>query len=77
MSPTHSLVGFFDGASQDDSSLCGVGAILKLEDLSYYHLWLNYSPKSNTKGELLSLWILLRFSKLLGMDGIHIFGDPR
>ena len=77
MSPAHRLVGFFDGASQVDSSRCGIGAVLKLDDLSYYHLWLNYSPRSNTKGELLSLWILLCFSELLGMDGIHIFGDPR
>ena len=71
------MVGFFDGASQELSSLCGVGAILYLEYYRNYQLWLNCSPGTNTKGELLSLWILLRLAEFLGMDGIQIFGDSK
>ena len=68
---------FFDGASQEASSLCGVDAILLMDDLSFYKLWMNCNPGSNTKGVLLSLWILLNFTREARLDGIHIFGDSK
>ena len=75
MTPTYDLVGFFDGASQGSALLCGVGAILKLENQCHYKIWMNCGFGTNTIGELLSLWILLRFCSFLGLDGLHVFGD--
>ena len=77
LSPVHSLVGFFYGSSQASSRLYGAGAILVMAEQSFYKLWMNCSLGSNTKGELLSLWIILRFSSSLGLDGIHIYGDSK
>ena len=75
LAPAHKLMGFFDGASQLESRLCGAGAILWMDEFSFYKLWMNCNPGSNTKGELLSLWVLLQFTRSLGLDGIHIYGD--
>ena len=46
-------------------------------DKSFFKVWMNCSSGSNTKGELLSLWILLWFSSSLDLDRIHIFGDSK
>ena len=48
--PIHRFVGFFDGASQNASSQCGAGAILQIDDLCHYKLWMNCCFGTNTKG---------------------------
>ena len=77
LAPQYNMMGFFDGASQADNSLCSAGAILRMTDQSYFKLWMNYFSGTNTKGELLGLWILLRFSLAHGLDGMHIYGDSK
>ena len=75
--PDDKLLGFFYGSSQQDSSLCGVGAILILDHARIYKLWMRCGSGSNTKGELLSLWLLLHFSICISLEGINVYGDSK
>ena len=56
------LIGFFDGASQDASLKCGVGAVFKLNESCSYKLKMGCGNGTNTSGELLALWSLLHFA---------------
>jgi hypothetical protein len=57
-------VGFFDGASQERGRKCGAGAILKCPLLGTYKLKMNCGKGTNSKGEMLVLWLILYFSYL-------------
>ena len=48
-----------------------------LDKDKFYKLWMRCSLGSNTKGEVLSLYIILQFSCSLGLDNIQFFGDSR
>jgi hypothetical protein len=58
------VVGFFDGASQERGMKCGAGTILKCSSLGTYKLKMNCGKGTNTKGEMLALWLILYFSYL-------------
>ena len=63
----------FDGASQDEGTQCGVDIHLDVD--CYINICLNCGPRSNTRGELLGLWLALFFTKTRGYVLQHIVGD--
>ena len=65
--------GFFVGASTNRTGGIGVHIILSKEH--YFHLKLGYGHSTNTRSELLALWVLLVLSKLIGLPYLHIRGD--
>ena len=70
-------IGYFDGASQDGGTRCGVGAILIAPHLGRYNIKWNCGFGTNTWSELLALWGLLHLARSLGIDSIQIAGDSR
>ena len=70
-------VGYFDGASQDGGTKCGVGAILISPLLGRFNIKWNCGFGTNTRSELLALWSILHFARSLGIDAIQIAGDSR
>lgn len=66
-------VGFFDGASAN--RIGGVGVHIILSNEHYFHFKLGCSLSTNTQSELLALWILLVFAKLIGLPYLHLKGD--
>jgi hypothetical protein len=66
---------FFDGASQNNNLLCGGGALLFLSENHSYKLKMGLGPGTNNYVELMSLKLLLLFSKEKEVDTLHIFGD--
>ena len=70
-------LGYFDGASQDGGTKCGVGAILISPLLGRFNIKWNCGFGTNTRSELLALWSILHFARSLGIDAIQIAGDSR
>ena len=64
---------FLDGASA--LSKGGVGVHLMLNKDHYLFLKLGCGLSTNTRSELLALWVLLSFSKHIGLPYLHIRGD--
>jgi hypothetical protein len=58
------VVGFFDGASQVGGLRCGARAILKSLVLGNYSIKMNCGSGTNTRGELMALWIVLYLAHL-------------
>jgi len=54
---------FFDGASQNNNLLCEVGTLLFLSKNHSYKLKMGLGPGTNNYDELVSLKLLLLFSK--------------
>jgi hypothetical protein len=54
-------VGFFDGDSEERGTKCGARSILKFPLLGSYRLKMNWGIGTNTKGELMALWIIFVF----------------
>jgi hypothetical protein len=72
------VVGFFDGASQETGGMkCGAGTILKCPLLGTYKLKMNCGKGTNTKGEMLALWLILYFSYLKQVPRLLLMGDSK
>ena len=70
-------IGFFDGASQEGGTKCGIGAILISPLLGRYNIMWNCGIGTNTRSEMLALWSILHFAWTLGIDAIQIAGDSK
>jgi hypothetical protein len=57
-------IGFFYGSSSLDGAVCACGAVLKLLDGVVFLLRLNVGSGTNSKVELLGLWVLLFFARV-------------
>jgi hypothetical protein len=68
-------VEFFDDASQDRGSKCGVGAMLKCPLLGTFKLKMNYGIGTNTRGVLLPLCSILFFSCCKKVTRLQLVGD--
>lgn len=68
---------FFDRASQNDGSICGVGALLKINYSCFYKLRMGCGKGSNTRGELLTLWSLVHFSYTKQVSNLRVYGDSK
>ena len=65
--------GFFDGATT--KNLRGVGIYLLINQSHFFCIKLGCGLSTNTRVELLSLWVLLFFSKETGIPSLHVYGD--
>ena len=55
--------------------ICVAGTLLKLNEEHVFNLKLNCGHGTNTKVKLFSLWCLVKFFSMMGIDTLHIFGD--
>ena len=70
-------IGFFDGASQEGGTKCGIGAILISPLLGRYNIMWNCGIVTNMRSELLALWSILHFARSLDIAAIQIAGDSK
>ena len=71
------LVWYFDGATEDDGSKCGVKAILHIEKDQYFKAMWNCGRGTNNRGELLALWMLLWVAQSYKITNLQVSGDSR
>ena len=67
--------GFLDGAAQGDPSLCGVGAVLYLEEGHFFRARWGLGEGTNNKVELMALYMLLLLAFEKGIQNLQVFGD--
>lgn len=67
--------GFVDGAAQGDPSLCGVGAVLYLEEGHSLRARWSLGEGTNNKAELVALYMLLLLATENGIRSLQVFGD--
>ena len=67
------LVGFFDGVAANEMG--GAGVFLAISHVHSFHIKLGCGSSTNTRVELLALWSLLYWEKVLGLASLNIFGD--
>ena len=72
--PVHFFpAGYFDGAAQ--MNMGGAGLMIYISETHYYCFAVGCGISTNTRSELLALWSVLRFCKLMGVPIKMIFGD--
>ena len=64
---------FFDGAAAE--KIGGAGYVIHLNDNHYFSFSLGCGCSTNTRAELLALWVVLRVSLIMGLPTHLIFGD--
>lgn len=69
--------GVFDSASQEQVSICGASALIVLDQDRHINLWMNCGMGTNTRGELMALWLVLYYAKLHHLALQHIAGDSK
>jgi ribonuclease HI len=70
-------IGFFYGSSSLYGEICACGAVLKLLDGVAFHVILNVGSGTNSKVELLGLWVLLIFARVRMIDQFQVVGDSK
>jgi ribonuclease HI len=68
---------FFDGASIDGGSNCGVGGTINLCNSQVFKWYFNGGVGTNTKDELLGAWETLIMARLLDTQYIQVLGDSK
>ena len=66
-------IGFFDGAFVNRNG--GTGVYLMISKDHFYCIKMGCGQSTNTRAELLALWVLLTFANMLGLPYLHIRGD--
>jgi ribonuclease HI len=75
--PHHRIIGWFDGATQLNGELSGVGGVIKLNEHTVYRWTLNCGGGTNTREELLGAWVVLTLAHRLSITDIHVIGDSK
>jgi ribonuclease HI len=68
---------WFDGATQANGLLSGVGGVIKLSGNIVYRWTLNCGSGTNTRVELLGVWASLTLAYRLGIDQLQVLGDSK
>jgi ribonuclease HI len=68
---------WFDGASQGNGLLSGVGGIIKTSGNSTIRWTLNCGQGTNTRAKLLGLWASLILAQRLNISQLHVLGDSK
>jgi ribonuclease HI len=71
------IICWFDGASQNNGTLCGAGGIIRTGGNTYYRWTLNCGMGTNTRAELLGVWASLSLAHRLGIDQLQVLGDSK
>jgi ribonuclease HI len=64
---------FFDGASQNRKQICGGGVILHLSNSVSFKIKMGLGPGSNNFAELMTLKLILSFSKEKNVSSLQGF----
>ena len=67
--------GYFDGATQEEPIVSGVGAVLYLNEDHLFRLKWGLGVGTNNRAKFLALYMLLIFAYEKGVQGIQFFGD--
>lgn len=70
-------LGWFDGATQENGTLSGAGGVITVNEDTRYKWTFNCGLGTNTRDELLGVWVTLSLAVRLGLDQLHIFGDSK
>jgi len=68
-------MGWFDGASQQNSEHSGAGGVIKIREHTFYKWMINCGDGTNTKVELMGVWALLTLTYRLFISKINVLGD--
>jgi hypothetical protein len=71
------IVGWFDGASQQNSEHSGAGGVIKIREHTFYKWMINCGAGTNTRDELLGVWALLTLASPPFIYEISVLGDSR
>jgi ribonuclease HI len=69
--------GFFDGVSQGNPPLCGVGVVLLISKEHFFKIFYALGKGSNMKAELAVMWNLLFYANLLNLRKVQVFVDSK
>ena len=67
--------GYFDGVAEGDLIVCGVVALLYLDEGHYFQIRWGFKEGTNNKAELLALYMLMILAHENGVQKMQIFGD--
>lgn len=73
--PVRDFMAFFNGASQQGGSSSRAGAIIYIDQIQFFKVWMNGGVGSNMRAELLALWMTLFFAKKKDILLRFLFGD--
>ena len=68
---------FFDGAALENGECCGAGGFFKSHATRITKWFLNCGAGSNTKAELLGLWVTLTLATLWSIEKSLNLGDSK
>ena len=68
---------FFDGASQGEAPIGGVGGVIYLTKIRKISFKLALGKATNSKAELTALWTTLKLAKDKQISRSHIYGDSK
>jgi ribonuclease HI len=71
------IIGWFDGASQQNGEHSGAGGVIKIREHTFYKWMINCGAGTNTRAELLGVWALLTLASRLFIYEINVLGDSR
>jgi ribonuclease HI len=71
------IITWFDGASQLNGQISGVGGVFKTLDLIVYKWIFNCGRGTNNRVELLGVWATLRLALHLSFLGLQFLGDSK
>ena len=66
-------IDFFNGAATKEMG--GARVYIEISHVHSFHIKLGCGPSTNMRAELLALWSLLYWEKMLGLPSLNIFGD--
>jgi ribonuclease HI len=67
----------FDGAAQQNGLCCGAGGTFKSHQSRTTNWFLNCGAGSNTKAELMGLWVSLSLATVWSLNHILVLGDSK
>jgi hypothetical protein len=66
--PGQRIIGWFDGATQQNGDQSGAGGVLKISEQTTYKWTLNCGHGTNTRAELMGVWALLTLASRLSIS---------
>jgi ribonuclease HI len=75
--PADKTLSWFDGETQQNGHISGVGGIINLYALREYRWTMNCGKGSNMRDELLGAWATLVLTARFSVYDIHIMGDSK
>jgi ribonuclease HI len=67
----------FDGAAQSNGLCCGAGGTFKTHPSRITKWFINCGAGSNTKAELMGLWVTLTLATIWSINKLQILGDSK